>query len=540
MSAEWWKDYSSSSATQTPSIEEMNKVWAKLSPVMNVLVNDITDNAEYWQSVETIINGLGGCRGCPSPINDFQGFVNKLYDMQDKLKATDSMDVISFIVSSPKTCDAMFLIWTFADCFSTPHIFFNAINLMFQNRTKIYLSKKNAIASFPGTLDFLFDHYYPMIESFPLDDKQQMISRINLFQFLSKLLIDYPDKILRFNDFHRLMWTRLLRIMKNSSTTISITAFRTATTLYKATMDRLDGQTQASWMLKLVANNSAPSFLHTPSIRFAMTIKPTEFGFVTLCKTLIEQGIYDQGDLGMMSRILRLPVVKNPTDVFQYLFKTATKHKILGNAASRVIMKPLEKFKDLLDLKTWAPLFIKRSFQFVCFADVKEKYIRRIYLIIRFYANLLTLNIDWISKAINLSASTVVSCNRCTEMLSKRFNITSEIDPKMKDELQKTPIDKIDLKHLLDDVRTTIPLIDEGGGNDNGSGQSSGSSSARSSRSSSRSSSRKPTVAEMRARFRRGEAVNSTTDLDMLNNLEGPPKKKQPPQNVDVDPSETY
>ena len=303
-------------------------------------------------------------------------------------------------------------------------------------------------------------------------------------------------------------------------------------------MDRLDGQTQATWMLKLVSNNSAPSHLHMPSIRFAMAIKPTEFGFVTLCKTLIEQGIYDQTDLGMMSRILRLPVVKNPTDVFQYLFKTATKHKILGNAAAKVIMKPLQKFKDLLDLKTWAPLFIKRSFQFVCFADVKEKYIRRIYLILRFYASLLTLEIDWISKAINTSASTVVSCNRCAEMLNKRFNITNDIDPKMKDELQKTPLEKIDLKHLLDDVRTTIPLI--GDESANASGQSSGNSSARSSRPSSRNSSRKPTIAEMRARFRRGEAVNSTTDLDVLNNLEGPPKKKQPPQNVDVDPSETY
>lgn len=538
MSAEWWKNYSSAVISQTPSIEEMNKVWSTLSPVMNVLVNDITDNAEYWQSVETIINGLNGCRGCPSPINDFAGFVNKLYELQDKLKATDSNDVIGFIVSSPKACDAMFLIWKFADCFATPHIFLNALNLIFQNRTKIYLSTKTAITSYPGTLDFLFDHYYPMIESFPLDDKEQMISRINLFQFLSKLLIDYPDKILRFNDFHRLMWTRLLRIMKNSSTTISIAAFRTATTLYKSTMDRLDGQTQATWMLKLVSNNSAPSHLHMPSIRFAMTIKPSEFGFVTLCKTLIEQGIADQSDLGMMSRILRLPVVKNPTDVFQYLFKTATKHKILGNAAARVVMKPLLKFKDLLDLKTWAPLYIKRSFQFVCFADVKEKYTRRIYLILRFYSNLLTLDIDWLSKSINTSASTVVNCNRCTDMLNKRFVISNEIDPKMKEELQKTPLEKIDLKHLLDDVRTTIPLIDDDG--NNASSQSSGNSSARSSRSSSRNSSRKPTVAEMRARFRRGEAVNSTTDLDMLNNLEGPPKKKQPPQNVDVDPSETY
>jgi hypothetical protein len=102
-------------------------------------------------------------------------------------------------------------------------------------------------------------------------------------------------------------------------------------------MERIDPRTQAAWMLKLVQATPAPSLLHHPSIRFAMSIKPSEFGFVTLCKTLIEQGIPDQCDIGMISRVLRLPVVKNPTDVFQYLFKVATTDKLLGNAATRAL-----------------------------------------------------------------------------------------------------------------------------------------------------------------------------------------------------------
>lgn len=525
MSAEWFQTATNVDISKTPSIEDMNKAWEQISPIMNVLVNDISDVNEYWQSVHTIINALSGCNGCAFPNTDFPAFVNNLYEIQEKLKATTTNDVISFITSSPKTSDAMFLIWTFADCFATPHLFLNAMNLLFQNRTKASLPSKQAIAFHEGTLDFLFDHYYPMIESLPLDDKNQMISRINLFQFLSRLLIDFPDKILRFKDFHRLMWFRLLRIMKNSSVTISLAAFRCATQLYQSTMDRLDGQTQATWMLKLIENNPPSSLLHTPSIRFAMTISPSEFGFVTLCKTLISQGIVDQNDLGMMSRILRLPVVKNPTDVFQYLFKTATTHKTLATAAMNVTIKPLIKFKDLLDLKTWAPLFIKRSFQFVCFADVKGKYKRRKYLIVRFYQKLLSCNIDWVTKSINLSASTVVNCNRCGDLLRNRFQITSDIDPRMKEELEKTPIDKIDLKHFLDDVKTTIPLIIEDE-NDMDGDQSSGASSSRSSA----RSGRKPSIAEMRAKFRRGESQQTTTDLDMLLNLEGPPQKKTPTQ----------
>ena len=529
MSSEWFKSCSSLDDSKTPSLEEMNKGWEQISPLMGVLVKDIEDSNEYWQTVETIVIGVSGTRECPSPLGDFPGFVNKLYDIREKLLAKRSEDVLAFIVSSPKTADAMFLIWQFSDCFQTPHLFLDALNMMFKDRTKLYLPTKTAIANFEGTLDFIFDHYYPMIESLPLEDTTQMTSRINLFQFLCKLLIDYPDKILRFNVFHRLMWNRLLRIMHNSSLTIQIAAFRVATNLYKLTMDRLDGQTQATWMLKLITNNPPSSLLHTPSIRFAMNVRPPEFGFVTLCKTLIEQGINDQCDLGMISRILRLPVVKNPTDVFQYLFKTATSHKILGNAAAKAIVRPLLKFQDLPDLKTWAPLFIKRSFQFIYFADCKSKYIRRVFLIMRFYASLLPLEIDWISRSINISASTVVACGRCNEMLSKRFKMMKELDPKMKEELEKTPIDKIDVKRMLNEVKSSLQLIDE---NANTSGRSSASNSSRGS-----SGSRKPTFAEVRARFRRGGGVSSTTDLDILNNLEGPPKNKFP---SDVDPSETY
>ncbi|OHS96798.1 hypothetical protein TRFO_36954 [Tritrichomonas foetus] len=531
MNAQWWKNFTDADISKTPSIEDMNKIWEKMSPIVHSLVYDITDNAEYWQSIEIVINTLSATRDCPSPITDFSSFVNKLYEIQNKLLGTTPEDVISFIIASPKSSNAMFLIWQFADCLATPHIFVNALEMLFKNRSKVVAPCKTAMASFDGSLDFLFDHYYPMIESLPLDNEEQMTSRINLFQFLCKLIIDYPDKILRFNVFHRLMWNRLLRIMQNSNLTISIAAFRAATNLYKCTMEKLDGHTQATWLLKLITNNPPPSLLHTPSIRFAMTIQPPEFGFVTLCITIIDQGIVDQCDLGMISRILRLPVVKQPTDVFQYLFKTACTHKILGNAAARVLLRPLTKFKDLLDLKTWAPLFIKRSFQFIYFSDCKSKYIRRIFLIMRFYTTILPLEIDWINKSISLSASTVVACGRCCEMLGKRFKITRDVDPKMKEELEKTPIDKVDVKHMLDDVKTTILMIEEGGSADN-SGQSSGrSSSARN---------RKPTVAEMRAKFRKGSGTPSTTDLDMLANMDGPPQKPVKQPVVDVDPSETY
>jgi hypothetical protein len=144
-----------------------------------------------------------------------------------------------------------------------------------------------------------------------------------------------------------------------------------------------------------------------------MAVRPQEFWFVALCKTLIEQGIKDQSEVGMMSRVLRLPVLKNPTDVLQWLFKTAPSDKLLGNATGRAILRPMWKFRELQAFPLWAVLFPKRAFQFMAFAAIKGKSVGRIYLILHFYAVMMALNIEWMSKTVSVSTSTIVLMGQC-------------------------------------------------------------------------------------------------------------------------------
>jgi hypothetical protein len=463
----------------------MNSVWQKISPATFVLLAGIEDPAEYWVSVETIINSLTPTRNIPSPTAHFSAFVERLFELREKLDPERPEDVVTYLISSAQIEDACFLIWKFSDCLRTPYVFVNAMNLLLNTRTPV----RGRIAQFPGSLDFIFDHYIPLLETFPIEkDINAAVARINLFQLLCKLLTDFPDKIFKFAHFHGLMWNRLLRLMRNTSPTVSIAAFRTATQFYKQTMDRLDPGTQAAWMLKLIQTTAAPSLLHHPSIRFAMSVRPPEFGFVTLCKTLIEQGISDQCDIGMISRVLRLPVVKNPTDVFQYLFKLATTDKLLGNAARRALQRPLLKFQDLPQFHPWAILFVKRSFQFVVFANTKGKYIRKIYLVLHFLAMDLTLNIEWLTKVIIVSATTIVQMGKCEELFNGRFPIRSETDAKMREELEKTSLDRLKLKTMLNDVKVTLPLNGDGEGSARGSERGSGRRG-------------KPTIAEVKARF---------------------------------------
>jgi hypothetical protein len=291
---------------------------------------------------------------------------------------------------------------------------------------------------------------------------------------------------------------------------MAVAAFRTATAFYKATMDHIDPQTQATWMLKFVTNNPAPSLLHRPCVQFAMVVRPKEFGFVSLCKALIEQGITDQCDLGVVARILRLPVVKNPADILKWFFMMSVTHKYLSVAARRCVQRPMLKFKDLETFKPWGVLFVKRGFQFIVYSREKKKYIRRIYLVIHLFSTLLTLKIDWLTEAIQSAASTVLSLEKCVDLLGPRFQSDAPIDEKMKEELGTVPSDNYDVKLMLDDVREdrlfrVIEAPDVVG--TVGEKKSAG------------GSRKKPTIAEVKARYKQAREqgkVIDTTDLSLL------------------------
>lgn len=501
----WWGSVTSENKSSKPSIEGMQIIWGKISSVIQSLLKDIENDNEYWQLAEAIVKSISPEHDCPPPITNFSEFIDHIYSIREILIPQNPQEVIPYITASNKADDAMYLMWDFNPALQSPYLFINSMNKLVHMRSVV----NNRLASHETSMDYIFDHYYPLLETLPLTQNDDaIVARINLFSFLARLITHYSERLRRFDDFHRLLWNRLLRIQKNSSMVISIAAFRVACELYRATMDKMTPPTQAAWMLKLITNNPDSSPLHLASIRFAMWIRPQDFGFVTLCKTLIQQGITDQRDIGHMARILRLPCVKNPTDVFQYLFETATTHKYLANAASKVILKPLLKFKELPDLKTWLTLFVKRSFQFVAFAADLQKYNRRIFLIIRLYKNILALNIDWLTKLINTCANTVLSLGKCEELLKNRFEPTTDIDQKMKEEIETTPKEKVNMKSFLLDVRTIIPLIDIKSDSEPNSG---------------RPSAKKPSVAEARAKFL-AQRQNQVDDLDVLANLPPPPK----------------
>ncbi|OHT04276.1 hypothetical protein TRFO_28263 [Tritrichomonas foetus] len=439
----------------------------------------------------------------------------------------------SYITENDNYSDALYLIWRHAEEISNPHIFVEAMDKIINTQSE----SSDKIVNNEGALDFIFDHYFPMIEATSVEDPKVLATRINLMQFLVDILIRYPSAFGPYLIYVRMTWVMLLKIMRSVTNcpSLIIEAFRSATFLFTKMMDFWEPKTQAQRLLDFILNNRRVYYLHNLTIKFAMTIQPSEFGFVTLCKAIIGEGIVHAGDLGLIYKILNLPCIKNPTDIYKYLFVVATTHKTMSNAASYVILQTFPKFEQKTELLTWTTLFVKRSFQFIAFADLKNhKYTRKAFLIRRLFENMLKLNINWLTEAINTSASTLLSMNMLVDFLGNKFIIDcKDIDEKFKEEIETTPIEKLDLKNMLTNVKDTLPLIEDL------------TEPTKEIETRPATQSRKPTVAEMRARLRtksRGRKTSpnqsdTTTDIEMLLKMPGQPSKEintPPPEITEI------
>lgn len=448
-------------------------------------------------------------------------------------------DIISYIESSETIEDAHSIIWDITEKLTDVNTFISALKEIMYSDNKAdvnsnldIIPKRNKIAKKTGSLDFIFDHYFPMIEATNIDfkDEKLILSRINIIRLLCSILINFPYNINPFYNYHKAMWNILLKIMKkcdhciNYSSKSNITqshplileAFRSIINLYENTRKRISQKTQAARLLSLICNNLHDPFLNSLSVRYVMKIRPPEFGFVTLCKQLIGNGITNPQDLGLIHDILNLPNVRDPTDIYKYLFTIAVSHKTLSNSAMHIVENTFSKFSHLADFKTWCTLFTKRCFEFILFSlhkkgkktykndQPKTKYCRRIYLIRRFYDKLYNLKIDWLSSTIQKSAYTVISLDEdSSSFLSNHYELTSnesdeggsslniEMDEKIKEDVMSTNVELIDLKAMLNDIKISLPIIHSSSKTDINNESSTG---------------RKPTISEARSIFLRSKS----------------------------------
>lgn len=421
--------------------------------------------------------------------------------------------VLDMIKSNNECENAIFLMWNFASDLGNPFLFIDALTLMTAKKNET----ENSFSNHPDTLDFLFDHYFIMLDSGPISNPTHVSTRIHLIEMLCHLLIYHPDKISCFDSYLCQIWRKLLSMMKRTASLLQIAAFRSATDLFKKCYDQIGEDRQPFWLMNLIEANPPSSPLHIPSIRFAMQIRPTKFGFVSLCNTIIRQGINQPQDLGIISHILMLPVIKDPTDTLQYLCRLAVSGSYLAGAARKALKKPLAKFQELPSFVPWFKLFLKRCIEFVGFAQRIKKYKVRRYNIAQFCDMLLDLNIIYMTEiilqAVNTIQSLQLGINIFAFIREKSFaaSINQNIDEKIKEEME-TKVENIDLKNffLLEKIKITLPLlVNESNG--------------------------KMTVSQAKARYLNSKKQASqiqTTDLDALDDLPGPPSQRtnDPPQ----------
>lgn len=486
---ESWKTSIFGNVDDFEKLENCRAVFSKISPLFASFYENEANPTNYATDVSNVLAKMFPNSTIPN-ISDFKAFTQFVFDNKDTLNP-NTIDGIKNLMQYINTdCNIFRPIWEFAETANDPHMFLKILSAAFQRGQEAPL-KLNIYVT-----EMLFDHYCPMIEPTNIIDEQAIFSRIELINALiqlSEFLTQGQD--IENNKIVSLFRT-ITRTAKRCKGYISIEAFRLATSLFKSQVMKLAPKVQADELMRFCGAFSRNHILHYPAIRFAITVHPDMFGFVSLAKNIINGGIFDQNDISILSRILHLKYVKNPTDVFSYLYKLSTSHKILANCARITVIKAFSKYESILDLKNNTKQLINRLVEFISYALKAKKYSRRVDLALLLISDFYSLELAWLKTYIEESCANGIEYgNIPREMFSFCAESAAKPDEKMK-HLFEIDVSNVNLKEYVekgsDAVTKPEPVTSKPG-------------SAR------RVASKKPTIAEVKAMYKQKMAQGKFT-----------------------------
>jgi len=488
---------SSESIHKRPNFDEVRFFWKSRFPIFYVIRAEFDQENSYWAEISKLAFDIVKTNEIPDPYLNFSDFVDFLTIHTGLINPITIMDMLPLIEKVCSGRNLYIILWEYAESLESPILFTELLRYILFSKSTLL----NELSKDLSSIDFLFDHYYPMLEnSFSLTQKV-LESRVNLIDSLVRMMCLFNEKISLFDSLCSKLISRLSIMSNQSISPLNSIAFRNAVLLFKSLHQYMTPNDQANRLMQFVKRFPRNSIFHFPAVKFAQLVRPKEFGFISLCKTIIEQGIIDQNDLCLIESILSMKCIKQPIDIIKFLFETTVTHKYLAKASSKILEKIVYRFQDLSQLKQYVELFIRRSFQFIHFSGLSAKYIRKRYLVICCLHMLKSLSIPWLTLMIH-SSSTSIQYNEqiMLEMEGLIFSCESQ-DPLLQLEIDEANVKTIDLKNFMIGVAEKIK-------------------SKEMVTASSRDDVRKPKIPN---RFSRPQKVSiEVTDLSSLENIPGP------------------
>ncbi|EAX85734.1 hypothetical protein TVAG_346390 [Trichomonas vaginalis G3] len=485
---ESWKSQNFGQIDSLAKLENIRAVFSKISPLFASLYKNQDKPDEYLNDISAVLAKVFPNDTIPS-VSDVNAFTKFLFDKQEVLNAKSIDGIKNIFQYVDVECQIFRPIWEFAEVVNDPHLFLKVLSNAFQ-RPQSSPMKFNI-----QVVEMLFDHYCPMLEPTNVDNEQTYVSRIELIN----ALINISEILTKCDDVENTKIVSLLRtitrISRRCKGFISIEAFRLATSLFKTHVMKLSPKIQADELMKFTCGYPRNHPLHMPAIRFGIAMHPEAFGFVSLAKNIINAGIIDQNDVSIISRILQLKYVKNPTDVFSTLYKVFIDNKILASSVRVTVMKAFPKYESILELKNNTKQFINRMIEFISFALKIKKYNHRIQRCVEMLTDFYNLDIAWLHTFIDESCANGFEYGGIPRETLAFCTGNATPDEKMK-EVYSIDVKNVNVKEYIEKGSAAVQKPEPTGSKPN---------SAR------RGTSKKPTIAEVKAMYRQKMAQGKFT-----------------------------
>lgn len=451
--------FSSFSSAPTADIGEINRILSSISDVVYLYVKDISNTKEYEETLLSILKIITNIKCIPSPIYEYAKFI-EFININKKIITSkeETINIIRLMKASSENKEMHFLLWNFAECFKC-EMFIKALKEIAINNDKFYFEMFNNEVN----IALFMDHYFITLEfNRIINNDEGMNLKFNLIHIFCKILVDFHEKVNNLFSYQRRIWNYLLNGMKSQSTLIKIESFRAAMHFYKSSYNYFDIKYRYSWLNRMVSATPSDDYLHYFSVKFILKLNFKDFNYVELCKNIIMSNITDVNDFYLIDEILSRVLTQKEQNLdflLKYLFKTGSTNKIFSGSALFLLSLLLPKYKFTNEIVSWISLFIRRCFQFIVFSSKKKKYHQKRTMVLNFLIELYNMNNDYMKHEIQKYASSLQKCSLADKIVQLKFQMIDNCDDVFIQETQKIKVERVNVKILLDDVYSSIPLI---------------------------------------------------------------------------------
>ena len=381
-----WFEYVEESPSMETESSEQYEITETLPPLLALFISPSLN--DLYQVLSKVFPDLQ----FTDPSEDMDAFVKQCSKSREALTPRTSRDVVRILRLHPKRHAPHFLMWTVAEALNDPLLYFCTIIDLIEGNEETW----ETFASTPGSINLFLNKYLPIIgpSPRPCEATSALIRMMWLIFERNRDVMALPKKQCK------IFWARLLATIRGSENSIAAIAFCAACFVFAEVSVILTKQKRHMMLFDLLLSTSHPSPLHYQAIEMIMKWDLPKFRYMTMCKSLVLQGLHNPLDLCYIERILMLPDIKKPFYGIKFLFVTATCNKIWSHAATETLLRPLERCKDMDPLIVWASIFLRRAFLFVGVCRIRKKYRVRQVLVMEMFERLLSLKIDWMTTVI--------------------------------------------------------------------------------------------------------------------------------------------